>query len=536
MKTYKNLNNLEIAELLRDVAAAYKLKDLPAQAGETKNKFKIIAYERAADAVEHSSSELKDIWDEGKLEDVPGVGPSIAEHLSELFKTGKSKHFDELLKDLPPAIFELMKVPGIGPKTAFKMAKSFNITSKGAIKQLVQIAKQGKIAQLAGFGEDRQAQILKNVEEYKGPSTRHLLPYAQAIAEDIIEYLSMKSFVKRVDALGSLRRKASTIGDIDIAAASDDSVKTIEYFCDYPKKTSVIEKGERSAAIMLPGNIHVDLLVHNPKAYGAALQHFTGSKHHNVKLREYALKKNLSVSDYGIKKNGKLIQIPTEEKLYNMLGMDFIPPELREDTGEIEAALKHQLPELVELKNVKADLQMHSSFDIETSHDIGESTMEELVEKARSLKYEYMAFTEHNPSRSKHNEKQIVDILKRKREKVGKLNSVKTGVKAFNSLEIDMMPNGELPVPAEGLETLDFALVSIHSQFTLSKLEQTKRVLKALSYPKVKIFAHPSGRKLNAREGAELDWPKIFEYMLKHNMQLPATQKTESEELLKNSM
>jgi DNA polymerase (family 10) len=517
MKSGKILNNMEIAELLRDVAAAYKLQHLPAgKADEAKNRFKIIAYERAADAIEHLSSEVHDIWDEGKLEEVGGIGPSIAQHLDELFRTGKSKHFDSLMKDLPPSVFELMKLPGIGPKTAYKLATEFKISNKEPLKQLEKIAKEGKIASLEGFGEQSQAEILKVLSEYKGPATRYLLPYAETIARDIIAWVTMKSFVKRADPLGSLRRRSATIGDIDIAAASFDAKGTIEQFCRYPHASRVLEQGDRSAAILLPGNVHVDLLVHDPDAYGATLQHFTGSKHHNVALREFSLKKGLSLSDYGITKNGKLHKIATEEEFYKELGMDWIPPELREDMGEIKAALYHTLPKLVELSDIKADLQIHSNYNIETSHDLGLSSMNELVKAADKLGYEYIAFTEHNPSKSKHSSKQIVDILKKKQEVVEKLNysftknKNKCMKKVFNSLEIDILPNGELPVPEEGLATLDFALVSIHSAFTLPKKEMTARILRALSYPKVKIFAHPTGRKLNAREGADIDWPQIF--------------------------
>jgi DNA polymerase (family 10) len=204
------------------------------------------------------------------------------------------------------------------------------------------------------------------------------------------------------------------------------------------------------------------------------------------------------------------------------LGLTYIQPELREDTGEIEAARQGKLPKLVELKDVKADLQIHSDFDIETSHDLGESSMEEIVKKGNELKYEYLAFTEHNPSQKGHNEKQIMEILKRKREKIDKLNySIKNShrgsvQKVFNSLEIDILPDGRLPVPEEGLQILDFALVSIHSSFDLNRDLMTKRVLSALSHPKVKIFAHPTARKLNEREGVELNWPEIFEFCLKN--------------------
>jgi DNA polymerase (family 10) len=530
MKMSKGMTNLEIAELLRAVAAAYLLK------GEEQNRFRIIAYQRAADAVEHASSELKDLWDEDMLDDIPGIGKSIAEHLDELFKSGSSKHFNDVMKGLPPQIFELMDVPGIGVKTAFRLSNEFKskIRQESAITDLQKLAKKGEIEKLPGMGKDSQDAILKSIEELKGRTRRHLLPYATYLAHDLIEWLKVSKFVVRADALGSIRRKASTVGDVDVAAATDNPKLVIDHFTKYPKKTRVLEKGVRTASIIVPGNKQVDLMVESPDAYGALLQHFTGSKHHNIALREYALKKNLSLSDYGIyikQKNGKtkkLKKIASEEEFYKFLGMDWIPPELREDKGEIKKALEHKLPNLVELYDIKGDLQIHSNFDIETSHDLGESTMEEIIDKANKLGYEYIAFTEHNPSKSKHNEKQIIDLLKRKKEKVEKLNkSLRKSLPAgkagsslrrvFNSLEIDMLPSGKLPVPKKGLELLDFALVSIHSSFRQSKDITTERVLSALSHPKVKIFAHPTGRMLGKREGVELDWDRIFEFCIKYN-------------------
>ena len=519
------MTNLEIAELLRDVAASYQLQD------DKKFKFQIIAYQRAADAVEHATSELKDLWDDGKLEDVPGIGPSIAEHLDELFRTGRSKHFEELMKGIPKEAFKLMELPGIGIKTAMKLIKE----SPAEVKEK-----------------------LKEVEAREKVNKRHLLPYAAMVAGSIIDWMLKDARVKRVDPLGSLRRKASTVGDIDLACVTDQPVEVLGHFTKYPETQKIIEKGEHSASILLPGNVQVDMMVQPAESYGSLLQHFTGSKHHNIALRDYALKKGLSLNEYGISKIEEKRKIDknsplrgqigkkkfkTEKEFYNFLGLEYIEPELREDTGEIEAALRQAqglrpgLPKLVELKEVRADLQMHSSFDIETSHDLGESSMEELVKKGTELGYEYLAFTEHNPSQSGHNEGDIVEILKRKHEKVEQLNySIKdmnrkivhssstplrqgyAGVKkVFNSLEIDMKPDGSLPVPASGFKLLDFALVSIHSSFDLPRDAQTKRVLSALSNPKVKIFAHPTGRKLNEREGAELNWPEVFDFCIKHD-------------------
>lgn len=526
------MTNVEVAELLRDVAAAYQLKD------EKRNKFKIVAYQRAADGVEHLSSEIKDIWDEGKLADIPGVGPSLASHLDELFARGKSEHFNELFEGLPMSIFKLMEIPGIGVKTAYKLVKAFDISDNTPFEDLEKIAKAGKIASLEGFGEDSQAAILRSIGTVRKRVKRHLLPYAYQIANEITAWMKQNKDALEVEPLGSLRRRASTVGDLDIAVSTNNPAGVLDHFVNYPKKTRIIEKGDRSSSLLLPGNVQVDCMVQPPEAFGSLLQHFTGSKHHNIALREYALKKGLSLSEYGIRVNPKtkdpklrlkpfedakkLKQFRSEKEFYNYLGLEWIPPELREDLGEIEASQNHTLPELIELSDVLGDLQMHSDFDIETSHDIGESSMEELVEKAQELGYQYIAMTEHNPSQRAHTDYDIINILKRKREKVEKLNekikknngSVK---RVFNSLEIDMLPNGKLPVSDKGLETLDFALVSIHSSFDLSKEKMTNRVLLGLSNPKVKIFAHPTGRKLNERESVELDWEKIFDFCIEND-------------------
>lgn len=520
------MTNNQIAELLRAVAASYELKgeekSSRGRSASGRNRFKIIAYQRAADAVEHASSELKDLWDEGKLEEVPGIGKSIAQHLDELFRIGKSKHFEEVMKGLPPAMFELMEVPGIGAKTAYKLVSALKITS---LDQLERAAKEGRIAGIEGFGQQSQSDILKSIAEVKGRTKRHLLPYAANIAYEVIKWLKSSPAVREADPLGSLRRKASTVGDVDIAVSTHKPSEVLEHFVKYPKVQRILEKGDRTASIVVPGDMQVDLMVQPPEAYGSLLQHFTGSKHHNIALREYALRKNLSLSEYGIRKRGsKALKKFRDEKLfYGFLGLDLIPPELREDTGEIEAAADHKLPHLVEVKEIRADLQIHSDFDIETSHDLGESSMEEIVRKAEDIGYEYIAFTEHNPSKSKHSEAQIVNLLKMKREVVDKINySISQGKfsrikKVFNSLEIDILPEGGLPVSDKGLSTLDFALVSIHSSFRLGKGEMTKRLISSLENPKVRIFAHPTARKLNEREGIELDWDQVFEFCIKNN-------------------
>ncbi|MEK7526750.1 MAG: helix-hairpin-helix domain-containing protein [Patescibacteria group bacterium] len=518
----KQWSNLEVAELLRDLAAALQIKD------PKKNKFRIIAYENAATEIEHLSSEIKDLWDENKLAEVPGIGDSLAKNLDELFKTGKSEHFESLLRDIPKAVFDLMKVQGVGPKTAFKLVSQFNISDTNPKGQLAKVAREGKIRDLEGFGEKSEAEILKSVTEFKVDKAKRILySYAVGKSEEILAWMRQDKNVKRIDTLGSLRRKVSTIGDIDLSVITDRSKEVLNHFVNYPHTSRILEKGEHKASIMVPGEIQIDIRVQPQDSYGSLLQHFTGSKYHNIALREYSLKNGFSLSEFGIKdlnsKTEKLLKFSDEEKFYKFLGLQFIPPELREDTGEIEAARQNKIPKLIELADIKADLQMHSSFDIETSHDIGGCSMWDLIEKGNDLGYEYLAFTEHNPSQKGHTQQQIVNILQKKKDTVDQINSslakgVKGSIKkVFNSLEIDILPNGSLPVSQEGLETLDFALVSIHSSFNLSKSDMTKRILSALDNPKVKVLAHPTGRLILKRESIEADWGKIFEFAVKND-------------------
>src|SRR4030042_588632 len=476
MKANRDMTNVEIAELLRSVAAAYKIKEVE------KSKFKIIAYERAADAIEHLSSEAKDLWEDAKLDDVSGIGTSISQHLGEIFSKGKSKHFEYILSKIPPAVFELLPIEGIGPKTSFKLVKELNLKSPNAIKKLQKMCEAGYVSKLDGFGEESEKEIIRSIKEISGREKRHLLSYAENLSEEVISWMEKNKFVVNVNALGSLRRKVSTVGDIDISVASHNAKEVIEYFTKYPKLNRFLEKGKRTASIILPGNIQVDLMVQEPESYGSLLQHFTGSKHHNIALREYALTKGLSLSEYGI-----------TEKLKNK-------------------------------KYRKYNFSSEEDFYIETSHDLGESSMIEIAKKAELLGYEYIAFTEHNPSQSGHSEKNIMDILKRKGESVDKINyfinksNFKRLKKVFNSLEIDILPNGKLPISEESLGILDFSIVSIHSSFRQERRKMTQRILTALSYPKVKIFAHPTARKLNEREGIELEWDRIFEYCKNNNI------------------
>ncbi len=507
------MTNLEIAELLRRVAAAYEIL------GE--NRFRIIAYQRAADSIEHLTSELKDYWDDKKLQEIPGVGDTLASHLDELFRTGHSKHFDSVMAKLPAAVFPLLLVPGIGPKKAYKLVTELKLRNeKKVIEELEKAAKAHKIAPIEGFGDKSEEDILTNIEIYrKGQikENRMALPVADGIADDVIAFLKKDPSVQRVDVLGSLRRQVSTIGDIDIAVVTGKPKEIITHFLAYPHQ-EIIEKGPTGASLRLHNGRQVDLRVAGQATYGAMLQYFTGSKNHNIALRSFALSRGLSLSEYGIKhvSSGKIDSFTTEEAFYKALGLTYIPPELREDNGEIEAARKGTMPRIVELSDIRGDLHIHTDYNLEPSHDLGVDQFSDYLDRAAVLGYDYIGISDHNPSIGNHNEKQIVEIMKRRKEWYEHKYSSwqkknKKSVHYFLLCEVDILPDGKLALPSGAFDFVDGVIASLHSSFTQDRKTITQRILRALAYhPKVRIFGHPTARLLGSREGVDADWPEIF--------------------------
>lgn len=522
------MNNLEITKLFRNVSAAYAILD------EKKYKFQIIAYLRAADTVEHLSTELKNLYLQKKLDTIPGIGSTIQSRLAELFESGHVSRFDEILSQVSPAIFPLLDIPSFGPKKASKLVAHFKLSNpKTVVHDVALLAKNGQIAELEGFGEKSQEDILRAIGEYATGTTksnRMVLSIAFTLAQEVISYLKENKNVIEAQPLGSLRRMVSTVGDVDIAVTSHSPTSVIDHFVAFPGKERVIEKGPTTASLLIGGGKHVDLLVLPPKQFGSLLQHFTGSKHHNVALREFALKKHLSLSERGIKllkEKNKLIEFNSEEKFYNYLGLNWIPPELRENQGEIEAALfsaqnkPNALPKLVELKDMKGDLHIHSNYPLDSSHDYGNAPMEDMIKRALELKYKYFGFSEHNPSVMNHSSHEMYEILKKRQEKIEKLKSTYIkSIRIINLLEVDILASGKLALDDTCMELIDAAIVSIHSSFNTPTNKMTARVLSGLSHPKAKILAHPTGRLLNSRAGYELNWSEIFSFCNTHNKAL----------------
>lgn len=516
------LKNKEIAKLLRECAISYELSD------PSKYRFQALAYKKSADAIEALSEPLTDYASRYPIEDLPGVGKSIAAHLNQLIKVGTSDHLESVRKMVPEAVFTLIEIPGIGPKKAIKLVTNFNLTRENSLEKLRENLLNNKVAQLEGFGDESQKDILEALENYlKRPPTRHHLDKATAVSESVVSWILKFPQIDKVNVLGSLRRKSPSIGDIDISIATTKPKEAFDHIVSFPSIEQIIERGDHSTSFVV-GGIQIDVMVQPTDRYGSLLQHFTGSKYHNVALREYALERGLSLSEYGIKPlDGKtrlklgdledgVYKYGSEEGFYADLGLQFVPPELRENRGEIPLAEKNSLPRLVEIGDIKADLHMHSSFDVETSHDLGANTFEEMARVCQDKGYRFMAFTEHNPSQKAHSGQDFSKILRKKGAEIKKVQTLFPSLKLFNSLEIDITPDGSLAIPDSSLDELDFALVSIHSSFTQTKEEATSRVLKALSHPKVLIFAHPTGRIIGKREGVSLDWDQIFNFCLEN--------------------
>lgn len=509
------MDNAAIAKLLRNIAAAYSVLD------EKRFRFQIIAYNNASGTIESMTTQVRDLYKEDALDAIPGIGDSLKGHIQELLKTGHVEKFDEVFAKLPPAMFPLLDIPGFGPKKAFKLVTHFQITDpKTVFKDLEKYGKEGKIAELEGFGEKSQTLILQSLEAFSlldGKQERMNLPFANELAEKIMAYLRECKEVIELYPLGSLRRKVSTIGDVDIAVTTDHPDIVLAHFAKYPYVERVIQIGKNESSFFTAGGKRVDLRVQDKKSFGSLLQHFTGSKNHNVALREYALKKGISLSEWGIrpssaKSKEELTTYQSEEKFYNALCLDWIAPELRENTGEIEAAKNHTLPKLITLKDITGDFHIHSSYPCEESHDAGQDSMETMLKRAEELGYTSFGFSEHNPSISGHTKEQIVTLLKGRMENIERLRKSNKNIQIFSLLETDILPNGDLAIPEEAFDYLDGTLVSIHSSFAQSKEQMTKRILKGLSHPKVKIFAHPTARLINQRGGIEADWEQIFQF------------------------
>lgn len=509
----KNMANRQIAELFRQIAAVYAVT--------TKDHFHIRAYENAAQSIETFTTPLREIWQEGKLDEVPGIGTSFTKYLEELFQTGKIKHFERLTKKAPEGMFPLLSIPGVGPQTALKLSKGLHLTkSETALNKVGTAIRSGRVGKL--LSAKIAAKILGALSRSPQNRDRMLLGEAEKIAEDVIAYLKISPDVQTAKALGSLRRRLPTVGDVDIAVSTKNPAAVVVHLKKFPHLRRSISMGEKMIIFEHTSGKQVDIKTSSPEGWGDMLVHYTGGKLHNIRLRTLALDQGKSVSEFGIEHGGKKILHSTEEELYRDLGLAWIPPELREDGGEIEAAKLRRLPKLIELKDIRGDFHLHSNLEFPSSHDSGDDGLEQMLEKALDLNYAYIGLSDHSPKHSNFTAHQRLAAVKKRNAAVEKaIETVRSKrgkvPEVFVGLEVDILENGSLALEDEAINLLDYVIVSIHAQFNLSENEQTKRILAALAHPKVAILGHPTARHLLKREEIQCDWREIFTYCAQYH-------------------
>ncbi len=496
------MENLEVAKLLFEIADLLEMKE--------EDFFKPRAYRRAAMNIESMNDDIREVYQQGKLEEIPGVGKSIAEKIEEYLKTGKCKYYEDLKKKLPVNVEELMTVEGLGPKKIMLFYKKLGVKDRASLEKALT---EGRIRKLKGMGPKVEENLLKALEMHKSvEAQRMLLGYASPIAKEIEERLKALKETEKVSVAGSLRRMKETIGDIDILVSSTKPEKVIETFTAMPRVARVLAKGPTKSSVILKDGLKVDLRVIKKSSWGSALNYFTGSKEHNVELRRIAISKKMKLSEYGLFKGKRMVAGHSEEELYKALGMDYIEPELREMTGEIEAAKAHNLPKLVKLADIKCDLQLHSKWSD------GNNTIEAVAQQAFKLGYEYIAMTDHVGFLKIANsidDKRFPGYLK----EIDAVNKkLKGKITILKGAECNIKDDGTVDFPNSLLKQLDIVLISLHSGLKQNKEKITRRILKAMDNKYVTIFAHPTARKIGMRKAVDFDYHKVFEKAKERNI------------------
>ncbi|HLD19284.1 MAG TPA: DNA polymerase/3'-5' exonuclease PolX [Candidatus Nanoarchaeia archaeon] len=495
------MQNGEIAAIFYQIADLLELQDVP---------FKPQAYRKAARQLESMSDDIEQVAKEGKLEEIPGVGKALAEKIQEYIRTGKIKHLEELKKKVPGNLDELLAVPGLGPKRAVILYRKLKVDS---LEDLEKAASLGKIRNIEGFGEKSEQEILKGISLLRRGQERMLLGVALPIAREIAKKLQELDEVQKIEIGGSIRRRAETIGDIDLLITSTKPQKVMDFFTSMPEVERTLAKGDTKSSVLLGNGKQVDLRIVENKSFGAALQYFTGNKDHNVKLRTIAIKKGLKLSEYGLFRKNKLVAGKTEQEVYAALGMKYIEPEMRENQGEIELAIKGNLSKLIGYGDMKGDFQMHTKFSD------GVNTIKEMAIAAKQLGYEYIAITDHSKSERIANgmdEKRLLQYV----QEIRKAEKEVKGIRIFVSCEVSIKVDGSLDYSDDILKKLDIVSVSIHSGFKMPKETMTQRICSALQNKYVDIFNHPTGRYINLRDPYDFDFDKMVETSVKNKVHL----------------
>ena len=496
------MKNSDVAKIFQDIADLLELK------GE--NVFKIRAYQKAARAIEYHPRELEAMIDEGEdLQSIPGVGEAIAKKAAELVTTGKLGYYENLKGEFPQGITNLLDVPGIGPKTANKLSSELGISS---VDELERAINDGRVAGLFRLGERTADNILHQIQALRRKDQRIPIGEALPIVDEIIAALHNIPGVKNLTPAGSLRRFQETVGDIDLMGTADEPKEVIDAFVALPLVKQVLAQGSTKASVIVSGGLQVDLRMVEHESFGSLLQYFTGSKQHNIALREKWRKKGLKLSEYGITvvATDKLEKFATEEEFYRRLGLQYIPPEIRQAQGEIEKAEQGTIPRLVELSDIKGDLHTHTEWS--DGHD----SIEELARAARDTGRQYIAITEHSAGRGIAHGLDVARLRQQIAE-IKALNERLTGLRVLTGTEVDIRADGSLDLPHEILAELDMVTAAVHSAMNQSEEKMTARVIKAIENPDVDMIAHPTCRLIGEREPVAIDLEAVFRAAVKYN-------------------
>ncbi len=491
------MENQEIAAVFEEISNLVKIIQ-----EDSKWQFKAAAYDRARRVIESYPERLAEVARDPnrKLTDIPGIGADLAKKITELVETGKCEYHQEQLKRIPGSLLDLLQLQSVGPQKVRLFYRELQVQT---IDDLEAAAKAGRLRSLPKMDVKSEENILKAIEVFRRSAGRFRLDTATEAAEELTTYLREFKGVNEVTAAGSLRRGRETVGDLDLLVTGTDHAGIADHFSKLPEIAQILAKGEDKVSVKLKNDLQVDVRLLEPKSYGAALQYFTGSKEHNVALRDRAKRRGWKLSEYGLFKGERAIASRTEEEIYAKLGLEWIPPELRENLGEIEAAENGELPKLVELADIKGDLQMHT-----TASD-GRTSVEEMAEAAKQRGYKYILITDHSKAVTVANgldEKRAVEHIQRIKAARKKVK----GIEIWAGSEVDILGDGRLDYSNDLLKQFDIVLVSVHSRMTMPADEMTERLLKALRNPYVRILGHPTGRQLLKRDPFGFDVEKIF--------------------------
>ncbi len=492
----------------KEISAIFdQMADIMEILGE--DPFRINSYRNVARTLGDQSADVADLLTGGELAELPGIGKSSLAKIEEFVKTGKITAHQDLLKKVPPTLPDLLHIPGLGPKGVKTLWEELKVTNLDDLKQALD---EGLVAALHGFGEKKAATIRKGIEFLAGSTGRIRLDQAMDAARTVVEFLTGLPGVDRLQVAGSTRRCAETIGDVDILVTTkgekDTAAQTIAAFTEAPFIERVLAKGDTKGSAIIEtesASVQVDVRVVAPESFGAALQYFTGSKAHNVRVREIAHKARLKLNEYGLFRDDERIAGATEEEIYKALGLDFVPPWLREDRGEVEAALKHTLPNLVQPEDIKGDVHMH------TVASDGRSEIEDYVAAAKELGYKYICITDHSVSSAIANG-QTPEKLAKQIARIHKINAKRKGVTVFAGAEVDILADGRLDFDDKLLADLDYVTASIHSGLGSPRAKVTSRTLQAMDNPYVTCISHPTGRLIGEREAMDLDIEAVIEH------------------------